>query len=147
MSSFFLKIDDKYETYTSADGASLLGLGYMLLFPIVNLLISYNVQKSNDLNNKENLVLFSLSMFPIIYAIATLSGLQIVVARYVNVFFIVWVITAFKNIGNRNKIIILFAYLIIAISSKYGMSIYNYNSSIEDNEIVKIALIWQSKGK
>ena len=148
LSSYMVNMDDKYESYTTSEMASISGIGYMLLFSFINIASSYLVQQNNNIkDNRENMLLFSLSMFPLIFFIATFSGMQIIVARYVNVFFIVWVVVLLKFVISKRKILILSIYLLLSIASKYGMALAKFDIYDYNNDLVKIALIWQSRGK
>lgn len=143
--NILLNIDDKYEAYTKSL-ASPLGMAFALLTPLYYLLIiNFLIKKCcyNFSNQLLNLIII-LAFFPIIWFIVSIGGLQVINARYINIFLIIWIICIYRLVMISNihyKSLLLSAIFFGGIIIKYILPYYLFGNSDFD----KIGLIWVSK--
>ena len=151
LGQFMFKVDEKYSYYTNKEGASLMGVLFIVFFASVCLFLLYNVfPKKNSLwkNNMDYPFLFSLSFFPVIFIIATFSRYQIISSRYVDPFFTVWIITLLslkKDEQLKRPKLFIGSFIIVSFILCYLLPIlvFGYN---ENSGLFKLLLIWESKG-
>ncbi len=148
---FMFKVDEKYAHYTNSEGASLLGVLFIVLYGSLCLFFLYIVfpkDKGIWMKRFEYPFLFSLSFFPVIFIIATFSRFQIIASRYVDTFFVVWMITLLflqKERQLKKPKLIIATYITLAFIVCYLLPIYVFGYS-ESSGLYKALLIWESKG-
>lgn len=151
LGQFMFNVDEKYSYYTNKEGATLLGVLFIVFFATICLFLLYWVYPKNKTiwETKRNYAfLFSFSFLPVIFIIATFSRYQIISSRYVNPFFSVWIITLLllKRDGQlTSPTFFISLYVIIGLFINYLLPIIvlGYN---EDSVLFKVLLIWESKG-
>lgn len=137
-----------FGTYIEGEGASMQGMIFVLIFPIVCLSFLWNktphyLYKTSILSLCTGLVSFTL-----IWMFVSLCGLQIINARYVNAMCCMWlcylcVLFRAINVNHFNRLILSF--FIIAFLSRYLGDLINLGSIKDDGTIYKIFLIWTSR--
>lgn len=142
---FLIGIESKYEVYSTLI-ATPLGTSYALLTPFYYLSVITLLIKKVRYTFNNSLLNFSLVLayFPIIWSIASIVGIQIINARYVNIFLIIWVICIYRlvKISKFKAPYFLYGLIIIgAIILKYGLTFILFGASDFD----KIVLILASK--
>lgn len=141
--SFVVQTNAHFSEY-GKEASSILGNLFAVLFSTACLLFIHFSSRSLCINDDDKLMkmIYSLSFFPIIFIIASFSGLQIVIARYVNVFISAWVILILltkKKYSYRFYYSLLF--IVIAFLTRHVLNELFFGTS----DIEKIILIWASK--
>lgn len=146
LSKYLFSIDQKYESYT-ADMSSWLGTVFILAYPVCCIVVvryCYKTYGTKILATKINSLAYSMSLFSVVWCIASLSKYQVINARYVNAFFATWIIAMYsKNEQFRFplKLLLLFAISAIFLKQILPILLFGYETS----DIYKATLIWQSK--
>lgn len=144
LNRIIVSIDDRYLLYSS-DISSNLGSFYINIYPFICILFIYiTYRKFLSFIHKEDIIIYAIALFTIVWIIISFSGLQIINARYINAFSSIWIIAMFrKPIINRISSWTLISFVLSAIFLKLILGIII--SGFTDSEINSIILIWQSK--
>lgn len=141
--SFIVQVNSHFSEYNEI--ASVLGNLFAISYSVICLFFIYFTTRSNLKAITEDCrlnLLHSLSFFPIVFIIASFAGLQIVIARYVNVFISVWIILILLVTKKYNhRFYYPLAFIIIAFLTRHVLSEVLLGSS----DLQKVLLIWASK--
>lgn len=136
-----------YASYIIADRASTLGMLMVLLFPSVSLYLLWRITPKKVKKNPMLALLTGLVSFTFIWMIISLSGLQIINARYVNCLCCMWL--CYIGILKDNNIIkkynmVLIMFFILSFFLRYMGEIIGM-TDIENSAMTKVFLIWTSR--
>lgn len=140
--SRFVASTGRFENYSNS--ATFLGTLYMILLPISCLSIIYFANRKFDFNscNPTLKLAVALSFFTVLWIIISLSGVQIINARYVNALLPIWIISILiATKDNKYRFWYIFAFLCFAFVFKYLIADVMFRIS----DLDKIKLIWASK--
>lgn len=146
LTGFIISISSKYDTYTF-NASSNLGTLFILSYPIfcISIVIYYYKLYGDKLQRDENRLAYAMTLFTIVWCIASFSGIQVINARYINAFCATWIIAMFSNCKGRNipiQIYITFAIGAVFMKLLFPILVFGFNDVCDLN---KITLIWQSR--